>query len=594
MSGRPQRVPAALAAALALGLGGAGCATVPSGGRVVTGHAGGQAEQADDPYVRLIPAHPRADWKPDQLVAGFLAASGSFDDDHRVAREYLTGSSTAWNPGARPAVTVVDAWQAPQAEQTGASTATVQVRGKRLGRIGPDGQYIADPEDISEEFQLTRGSNGWRISGLPDDARGGLLLTKSDVDRSFRTMNLYYFAPERATLVPNGIFLPLVNRRDLPSQLVQALLAGPSSWLGTAVKNDFPEGTRLRRLTLDNDTATVDLSGQARRGDVDRMSAQLAWTLRQLSEIKQWKLQIDGDTVAPEATGEVQPVRAWQGNAPDGPDAPSTRTGYVIDAAGALSRLAGDRPQQVALVSRRLVRPAVSSDAQEFAGLSPDGRTVLTGALTNGGATALRTLLTAHAGTRFTAPGYDRDGTLWTVETSADKSWLWTRPRGKPAVRVQEWGLSGREVTAFRVARDGVRAAAIVKVDGATQIQIGRIVRSADGTPAEAGSFLPVSAELAATIDLAWRDYGTLAVLGRRQGDQRVLPFLVPVSGSAVSSIGVGALGDPTTITAAPGQSVLVGIEQNGTRQVCRQSSPSEQISEWVCAIPGTDPAYPY
>ncbi|MQY07108.1 LpqB family beta-propeller domain-containing protein [Actinomadura macrotermitis] len=591
--GHSARVPAALATAAVLALG-TGCANVPSGGRVVAGHAADRVEQADDPYVRLIPAHPRPDWSPAQVVAGFLAASGGFDDGHKVAREYLSAGSASWNPGPRPAVTVFQNWQPPQVVQQNGDSASVQVAGDRLGRIGGDGQYSADPDTAVETFQLTRSPQGvWRITGLPDDARSGLLLTKADVDRAFRTVNLYYFAPGRPTLVPNGVFLPLVTRHDLPDQLVRALLTGPSSWLGPAVKSEFPEGTRLRgRVALDKDTATVDLSKEARGGDPDRMSAQLSWTLRQLSEIKRWKLQIEGVTVEPRPTGPLQPVRSWPQNAPDGPEAEAgqAQPAYVIGAAGSLARLAGDQPQPAGLPPNRLVRPAVSGDHQEIAGLSRGGDQVLAGALANGTA-EVHTLLTRRdRRTRFTAPGFDRDGTLWTVETSQNRSWLWMRQRGRPPVRVQTWGLGGREVSAFRVARDGVRAAAIVKIDARYQVQLGRIVRGPAG-PTEAGSFLPVSSELTESVDLAWRDFGTLAVLGSKNNDKSVLPYLVPVSGAAVSALGAGALGVPKTITAAPNQSVLVGT-QAGT--VCRQTNPNDQISEWLCSVQGSDPTYPY
>ncbi|MDI5982913.1 GerMN domain-containing protein, partial [Amycolatopsis magusensis] len=148
----------------------------------------------------------------------------------------------------------------------------------------------------------------WRIAGLPGDDKAGLLLTKDDVERAMRTVNLYFFAPDRRTLVPNGVFLPVVNRQTLPTQLVQALLTGPTSWLNGAVDTAFPEGTRLRRsVQIDKDVATVDLTGQARGGDVERMSAQLSWTMRQLSEIKSWRLSIEGRTVAPDGTGATQP-----------------------------------------------------------------------------------------------------------------------------------------------------------------------------------------------------------------------------------------------------------------------------------------------
>ena len=587
---RPWRCAVALTALVALLAG--GCAGVPSGGRVVSGKRAQRAERVDDPYVRLIPVRPRPEWGPRQIVSGFLAASASFDDDHSVAREYMSGPEL-WQPGQRPPVVVLQDRPEPEVVKETPTAATVRVRGQQLGTIDAGGQYTADPQPIEVTFQVGRTAHGlWRITRLPAEAENGLLLTKSDVDRTFRTVNLFFFAPDRRTLVPNGIFLPLVNRRDLPAHLVRALLHGPTTWLAPAVESAFPRGTRLRGrgVTVSKDVATVDLTAEARGGSVERMSAQLGWTLRQLSEIKHWRLRIDGETVAPGGSGATQSVRAWQVNDPDGPSA--DQTAYVIGAAGHLSQLLQDQPQPVATgTGGRLVRPAVAPDYVEVAGLSPRGDQVVIGDLVAGAATIRTLLRPSDKDSRFTPPSWDRDGRLWTVESTGDKSWLWVRHRrGQAPQRVAHWGLGGRQVLAFRVSRDGVRAAAIVNVDGRAQVQIGRIVH---GGGTDVGSFLPVSSELGGAIDLAWRDYGTLAVLGRKNMDSQVLAYLVPVSGGAISTLGGGALGMPQSIAAAPDEPVLIGTRSAHAKQVCRQRTPREQFSEWVCNIPAADPTYP-
>ncbi|MEW2354159.1 LpqB family beta-propeller domain-containing protein [Spirillospora sp. NPDC029432] len=567
-----------------------GCAGVPSGGRVITGKAAEGADQVDDPYVRLVPVRPRPEWGPQQIVAGYLTASAGFDDDHAVARAYLS-SPSLWRPGARPAVTVFQEREEPELVKQNGSAATVRVRGQQLGTIDQGGQYIAAPKNVEVLFQVGKTAHGvWRVTGLPPEAQSGLLLTKGDVDRAFRTVNLFFFAPDRHTLVPNGIFLPLVNRQDLPAHLVRALLDGPTAWLDPAVESTFPEGTRLRGVTVAKDVATVDLSKEARGGNLERMSAQIGWTLRQLSEIKHWRLQIEGETAAPDGVSSTQPMRAWQANAPDGEA--NNKNAYVIGAAGHLSQLLQDQPQPVATGNPgRLSRPAVAPDYVEVAGLSAEGDQLLVGDLIAGAVNIRAVLSSSRKGSRFTAPTWDRDGRLWTVESTGDKSWLWVRERrGRAPVRVAHWGLGGRQVKAFRVSRDGVRAAAIVNMDGRDQVQIGRIVRR---TGTDVGSFLPVSSELGGAVDLVWRDYGTLAVLGRKNFDSQTLAYLVPVSGGAISSLGVGSLGAPQSIAAAPGEPVLIGTKSAHKTQVCRQRTPRDRFSEWVCNIPASDPTYP-
>ncbi|TYB48297.1 LpqB family beta-propeller domain-containing protein [Actinomadura chibensis] len=577
-------------------LGGAGCATVPSGGQVVTGRPAERAERVDDPYVRLIPVKPRPEWGPAQIVSGFLAASASFDDNHHVAKTYLS-PQTSWNPGLRPFVTVLSSRViAPQVVKTAGDQATVRVSGDELGTITSDGQYTASPKRLDTTFQLAKTQQGvWRITGMPGDDKGGLLLSKDDVERAMRTVNLFFFAPDQQTLVPNGIFLPVVNRQTLPTQLVQALLAGPTSWLNGAVRTAFPPRTRLRHgVHIEKDVATVDLSGEAHAGNIERMSAQLSWTMRQLSEIKRWRLQIDGETVIAQDMEATQPVHAWEGNSPDGqvPHGETHQNAYVVGPSGYLGTLQGDRAQPIVTGSGgRLSRPSIAPDYQEFAGLSATARQVYVAAPVTG-APAPRVLLTAQNGAHFTAPSWSNDGTLWVVETRRDESWLWVRPRGRPAVRAAHWGLGGREVLAFRVARDGVRAAVIARIDGRPQVQLGRIAHAPDGS-LDVGSFLPVSSELQDAVDLAWRDYNTLAVLGRAKRDSQTLPFLMPISGSAITSLGVGSLGEPRTIAAAPGAPILIGTRSSGRDQVCRQRAPSNSYSPWICPTAAKDPSYP-
>ncbi|TDB93765.1 LpqB family beta-propeller domain-containing protein [Actinomadura sp. 7K534] len=592
MTGRITR----LLAAAALLLGGAGCANVPSGGQVVTGESAERAERVDDPYVRLIPVKPRPEWGPAQIVSGFLAASASFDDNHKVARLYL-GKQNSWDPGLRPSVTVLASRITdPQIVKATDDQATVRITGEEVGTISSDGQYTASPKALDATFQLAKNQQGvWRITSLPGGEKAGLLLTQDDVERAMRTVNLFFYAPDRHTLVPNGIFLPVVNRQTLPTQLVHALLTGPTSWLKGAVQTAFPEGTRLkRRVQVSNEVATVDLTKEARTGNLDRMSAQLSWTMRQLSEIKRWQLRIDGEPVTPSGMDSTQPVHAWEVNSPDGrtPHDEAHQNAYVVGPSGFIGTLEEDRAQPVVTgPAGSLSRPAVAPDYQEVAGLSADEAQLLVAAPVTG-TPATRVVLTAKEGARFTAPSWSRDGTLWVVESKEDESWLWVRRRGEEPVRAAHWGLGGRQVLEFRVARDGVRAAVIAHVDGRPQVQIGRIAHAPDGS-LDVGSFLPVSSELQDAVDIAWRDYNTLAVLGRANRDSQTLPFLMPISGSAITSLGVGSLGEPQTIAAAPGAPILIGTRSSGKDQVCRQRSPSNSYSPWICPTPAKDPSYP-
>ncbi|MGH3387837.1 MAG: LpqB family beta-propeller domain-containing protein, partial [Actinomadura sp.] len=602
--------PSVVVVALALGLATA-CASVPTGSRVASGRPAERAESFDDPYVRIVPVRPGRDWLPSQIVEGFLSASASFDDLHAVAREYLV-RNVGWDPDTRPTVTVyANSTLQVIPDRTGTDQATVRVTAEQLGIIRADGQYEADPKSVDEIFNLVKSAQGqWRIARLPVSLSSGLLLSRRDVDRAFRTMNLYFFAPDRtglragSVLVPNAIFLPLVNRSDRPTQLVRALLNGPTAWLYPAVRNAFPSGTRLlgNAVEIADGVATVDLSAEAEQGDLARMSAQLMWTLRQLVEVKSMKLEIEGETRSPPDVGATQAPRDWQHNNPDAVTGTGTQPAYLVGADDRLAQLVDDSSNPLdTLENEHLYDPSISLDYRTIAGLSRDRNRILMGELTGTTTPArLHTVLTTgRPGVRFTSPTFDRDGTMWTVESDSTGSALWIKERGRPLVRVgaESWGLSDFRVRALRVARDGVRVAAIVEdMDRHAQLQIGRIVRQ--GRALTAGEFLPINSELADVTDLAWQNAGELAVLGRLQRTTaEVLPYRVLVSGGGIAGIGTGAQGEMTSISAAPNSPALVSARVPGkdsaADRLCRLTDPQDPFSEWDCFVGGSDPFYP-
>jgi hypothetical protein len=584
---------------VAVAVGATGCVNVPTGGRVVAGQSAERAEPLDDPYVRLIPVPPGRDWLPEQIVKGFLVASASFDGGHAVARMYL-GPNVAWEPGPRPEVAVYDGvLDVVPVGGADEAAARWQVTGTQVGTIGADGQYEARSDRVDKTFQLAKDEAGrWRITGLPHDLRNGLLLGLRDVERAFRTLNLYFFTPDRTVMVPNPIFLPLVNRRDLPSQLVRAALAGPTRWLGEAVWSEFPRGTRLLgdKVDVTDGVATVNLSKEAAKGSLSGMSAQLMWTLRQLPEVAGLRLQVDGETVSPPGKGATQTPNDWRNNDADLTPPQSSLLAYLRDADGRFQRLQSDIVSNVDVTrGAPIYHPAISLDERSVAGLTESGDTVLVGDI---GGAAPRPVLRAAPGGRFTTPTWDRSGTFWVVENDGrGNSRLWLGEPGKAPVEAPLWELDGHTVTALRVARDGVRVAAIADMDGSRQIQMGRIIRVHGVRTAT--SFLPISSEIVDATDLAWRNANELAVLGSTQRDTQLAPYLIPVSGGAIRKFGTGG-GEMTSITAMPRAPVLVGMKVRDEKtnefenRICRQQDEGDPLSGWTfCTPKGHDPAYP-
>lgn len=548
------------------------------GGRIT----GGQ-QPIDDPYVRVIPVGPGRDWDPSKIVTAFQAASGSFDGpngEHKVAREYLACGG-CWRTGV--ATIVYDRVEQSEVQIDG-DRAAVTDEVYQLGRIGSDGQYLADKHHFKQTYELRMDAQKqWRITQLPQE----LLLSRNDVNRAFRTLDLYFFAPETRALVPNPVFIPMVNRTWLSQQLVKQLLGGPTTWLrGAAVRTGFPPGTQLRRLDISGGVATVDLSHQARSGDLRTMSIQLMWTLRQLREVDRLRLEIDGKPVqVPGVSGTVQPADTWSGFNPDGDGGPPS--GYVRTADGRLARI--DTAPQVVLPKLRVSHPAISYDMRRVAAVSESGDTVTVTDLISG---ATRFVLHAKLpGGRFSTPSWDSQGNVWAVESNSGGSRLWEISGGTTKLAVDGWTLAPYPVKALRISRDGTRAAAIVQMGNSSQIQLGRVDR-APTLGLQAEGFITISADLQGAIDLAWRDADHLAVIGVTQGNPSPLLYDLPVGGGAIQPM-VGPGGDMKAIAAYPGAPLLVTQHVSNPQSLDNVCRLSDKYGEWKCFDRTSDPAYP-
>ncbi|MDX6744582.1 LpqB family beta-propeller domain-containing protein [Actinocorallia sp. A-T 12471] len=584
-----------LAAGLAALVLASGCASLPTGGRVYTHTNDARTEPFDEPYVRIDPTRPKQGWTAVEVVEGYLVAMANFDNDRATFRSYLA-EDVEFDTAVRPTVNVLDdaAFQGPMSVSERNGVAMVQIVGDRLGRITSSGQYVAagaHAHDVT--FTLRQNKSGeWRISYAPGEAIE-LVLRRSDVDRAFRTTNLYYLAPDGLSLVPDAVFLPQLNRSDLPSQLVKSLLSQTTPWLSGAVVSAFPAGTRLlggKVALADDDVITVNLSAEAASGNVDQMSAQLMWTLGQLTEVQSLRLQIDGRTQRTSDGLEVQTLSRWSSLGPDAPFNEIAAIKYLLDGNGRLSLLQGKQPAPFpSLRSRSFRTPAVALDGREFAAVS--GKSVYVGETSTG---KVAEVLKAQEGATLLRPSWDRHGYLWIVQNKGSESTLWLRAPG--AVRAVQVPLPnvGGQIKALRIAHDGVRVAALVSGSLKTEIQISRIAPTPTGYAV--GRFHPINAELSGLVDLAWRDSDTLAVLGMSGTSSSVLPYEVPISGGAISPVGGSFEGTPVSISAAPGQAILLGVEskeRDGPTTCVQTPNEEPRFSTWDCDVTGSSPTYP-
>lgn len=559
-----------------------GCAAVPTGGPVLSGNAVEPEDPLANPYIRLIPAPPGLGWAPEQIVRGFLAASASFEERHAVARQYLMAEGRArWGPDRD--VTVYDGGDFSLiTSYTSQTNATVTFEAPKVATIDAQGQYVAatQEERVRMTFELGKAGGQWRITEPPSN----LLLTRRDVSRAYRVLNLYYFEPEGQALVPDPVFVPVQARSNLATALVRALLRGPTHWLRPAVRTAFPPGVRLTsEVQVAAGTVTVDL-GRRARGLSDeaaqRISAQLVWTLRQLPDMQQLRLRVAGEPVnVPGTSGEkeLQTRNDWAGYRPDA-RAGDADAYFIRD--GALMVLNGRTPNRVPGVAGTgeipIEDPAISLDGSRVAAMDSNGYLYV------GELSAEGTMQQVFPGRRFSALSWDRYGNLWAAEQRDDEARIWVLEADGDYLRVDSPELDDTTIRALRVARDGVRLAVVTGPDEESSLQLGRVVRNDDEIRAEA--FLPLATDLEVVTDVAWRDADRLIVLGRGERGA-TLPYVVDVDGTRVSP--TGSVGGMESIAAAPGSDLLAGVAGG---EVWRSS---DELSWQVLQEEGTDPVYP-
>lgn len=535
-----RRLVAAALVCLAL----AACTAIPDSGGVQEGDSAVSQPKAPLPILE----GPEVGATPRSIVQGFLqAAAGGSVSGFDTARLFLSPeASSAWDPLAQ--VTVFDSRQVFPSfdDATGTFTYSVPV----AARVNADGVLVeASPdEQTTLTFSVTTDEDGRsRISALDD----GIVMSAADFASNYRPVKLLFVSKDDTTLVPELRWFP--SNDQVATAVARELIDGPSPWLADAVDTGFPPGSALKvdAVVVDEEgLATVTLASGSAGNAADRSLAgeQLRLTLTQVPSVQ--------DVVT---TVGTLPLAGDESASPTPAPLPNERAA-VIDG-GRLGMWDGDEvkvtPAEVGVVPAGATGLALAYDLGAVA-MVVDGSVVTSTALADAptleappevpdapGAVIATT--TVIEGNNLVAPSYDQHGWLWTTEGLSEGVILAAGPdgvvSGLPAPQ-----LAGRTVQALAVSRDGSRVVVLSRASGNQVVEVMAIVRGAEGQPLGLAAPLALGLEVRLSLDVAWLDDVSVAVLGAESGD--------------ISMIEVG--GWTTDVTPAKGATSITG--RNGVR----------------------------
>lgn len=555
----------------------AGCAQMPTSGPVESGRGGRPEGARGQQPIQVFAQRPQDGWTPAQVVSGFLAAMASPSDDAEVARSYLTPDiGASWPTGKEPAVRVYA--QDDDFRLEVGRDDTVTMTATERATISNSGEYLPSDEGstINALFRMQRVRGQWRIGSLPNYK----MMSAYDAVSAYSPFDVYFFSKRSGVLVSSPIVLPAADQDDWPTDLVRALINGPSGSVAPGVVSAVPRDTVLESSPIvdDNGRLTVQLAGGAiglTGIERDRMVAQLTATLLRIEGVTEVEVEIDGDNAVygSSAFSAYEPTRVV-----------SSKQGYFINDDDELVRIAEGTERAGALAGPfgtgelSFARPAISLDLQRAAAVSLDGDELWVGPLDRKGEP-----VQLYDGARLSTPSWDRYGDLWVVENakSGPRLLRFADGRGQPT-EVSAEGLTGSQVSSVRLSWDGVRMAFAVGAGDSGQLHTAVLDRRGEETTVR--NVRPVAPSLSGVTDVWWYDSRTLAVAAREQSDLRA-SYLVSIDGLSVRK--ASSVRDLDAVAAAPGMPLLV-TDRAGR---VAMSQPDEFSSTTVGA--GHSPAYP-
>ncbi len=478
---------------------------------------------------------------PEEIILGFLHAGSTSGEGLEVTRTFLTApTAKAWIPDSQTVIYTGD----PKITSKGDGAYRVSVR--VVARIDADGRYLVSPpyDGAAYDFHVESVEGEWRIDELQEGF--GRLLEEPEVGYIFRDYPVHYPAIGWNALVVDQRW---VTQDQLATRLTRAQLGRIPEYLEEAVSSDTGARLAVDAVPVRNGIAFVDLDSESVADDATtrkRLAAQLVATLMSLPGVTEVSITlsgtpmdvgVEGALTTPEQLGFVDRTQT------NSPIVLARRRTKLITVDGRLASLtAADVKRADAAfpaLAKKWRHVALRPDGKELAAVDRD-RSELTRILDDGEEVHVHPFAA-----KMTRPCYDYGGVLWVGGTGLGRETgyrLWAinstvdpadaaeaEPKHVPA----PW-LGKRVVQAAVVSPEGSRIAVISETLPGTgsHLDISGIVRQANGLPISTSPHsFRIAAELVEMIDAVWVGQSTLAVIGRRDKQAVMQPYLVDVGG---------------------------------------------------------------
>lgn len=525
----------------------AGCASVPTSGPVEQVSPSAQASLERGVQVR--PAPPQVDGSPEVVMAGFIDALASLEPDFQVARQYLTPVAAAkWDP--RAGVTVFDGDR-----RTNLSSAeSAALEAPLVGRLDRAGHFTPAQGALRHDFGMVKVEGQWRIGTPPD----GLLVSNYTLLHRFTSAEIWFLDPSATRVVPELVWL--AQNPPTPTQLVQALLLGPSAGLRPAVSTAIPSGTRLAApaVTVDDQGVAEVALTEAVANLPDRqrtqLAAQLLWTLRHFENVLRLRVSVDGKTWSLPGAGTDGTIGEVDTLGFSPVSITASRQPLVV-VKGGVGRM--DGPEHSTPVSGSFGHAGWGQPLAELAAHDATGQLAVVNAARTQLAVGpidkdgVKVVLTGRSLGR---PQYDGTGQLWVLtDTDQPRSRLVRIDVDGHPTEVSAALPSGHRLVGFSISPSGARLALVTQAG--TRRLLGMAVLHGTDAPSLASyRELPLadSQALHWVLDVGWSSPTTLLVLAAPDQTSRASVLQVTCDGAQSEALGPTGDAEPVRLVVQP------------------------------------------